>query len=294
MNTIRTPDDRFANLPDFPYAPQYLDINGARMHYLDEGDGQTILCLHGEPTWSFLYRRMIPPLAANHRVVAPDFFGFGRSDKFTEPAAYSYKMHYDTLVAFCDALKLKNITLVCQDWGGLLGLSMAGRLPDRFKRVVAMNTALATGDVPIGPGFMDWLDYVKSVDDLPIRALMQRSIIREESKSAEVLDAYDAPFPDKTYKVGAHCFPLLVPISHDDPGAAQMRKARDGFKTWKKPALLMYGDLDPVLGIPAGKAMAKVIPTAGDLVVIKAAGHFLQEDKGPELAENILKFMSET
>lgn len=291
MNTIRTPDERFANLPDFPFAPHYVDINGARMHYLDEGTGETILCLHGEPTWSFLYRHMIPPLAAKHRVIAPDWFGFGRSDKFTDPADYSYKMHYESLIAFCDALNLNDITIVCQDWGGLLGLSLAGLLPDRVKRIVAMNTALATGERPLGPGFMDWLDYVKSVEELPVRALMERSIIREESKSDAVLDAYNAPFPDKTYKVDAHQFPLLVPVSRDDPGAAEMRKARDGLAKWDKPALLMFSDLDPVLGIPAGKAMAKLIPTAGDLIVIKAAGHFLQEDKGPQLAENILKFM---
>ncbi|MCZ6795201.1 MAG: haloalkane dehalogenase [Planctomycetota bacterium] len=291
MNTIRTPEERFAHLPGFPFAPRYTDIRGARLHHVDEGRGEVILCLHGEPTWSYLYRHMIGPLAEHHRVVAPDFLGFGRSDKFTEPDAYTFRMHQETLVAFCDALKLTGITLVGQDWGGLLGLAMLGETPERFSRIVLMNTGAPAGDKPLGPGFMDWLAYVKRTPDLPVGRLVQRSFRRERSKSPEVIAAYEAPFPDARYKVGVQRFPLLVPLEPDDPGAAEMRRAREVLARWTRPALLMFGKEDPVIGVPVGRWFEELIPGAGELRVIEDAGHFLQEDQGELLAQHILEFL---
>lgn len=292
MEMIRTPEDRFANLPGFAYEPRYMDINGARLHYVDEGQGEVILCLHGEPTWSYLYRHMIGPLSGKHRVLAPDWFGFGRSDKYTNPEMYTFQMHYNTLVWFCEELGLNNITLVAQDWGGMLGLRMLGEMPERFARIVLMNTGPATGETPLGPGFQQWFEYIQRTKELDVRKLMERALMRETSKTPEVLDAYDAPFPDATYKQGAHRFPYLVPQKPDDPGAAEMRTARKILANWTKPALLMFGDMDPVLGVPVGKALAKLIPSVDACMVIEGAGHFIQEDAGQRLADEILKFMA--
>ena len=298
MAVLRTPESRFANLPDYPFAPHYLDLANAigrsgeaRMHWVEEGRGDPILCLHGEPSWSFLYRRMIPILAERGRVVAPDLFGFGKSDKFTERSDYSYKMHRDSVVGFIEALDLRSITLVCQDWGGLLGLQVAGQLPDRFARLVIMNTALPTGEEEVGPGFLAWRDYVANTPDLPIGGLFGRAIFPEDRRTPEILAGYDAPYPDRSYKEGAQAFPSLVPISPDMPGAAENREAWKTLERWSKPCLVMAGDKDPVLGIPAGKIFERRIPTAGTLVVIENAGHFLQEDKGEEVAERIVKWL---
>jgi len=301
MAVVRTPDSRFENLTDYPFAPRYLDLAAAigrtgeaRMHYVDEGAGETVLCVHGEPSWSFLYRRMIPIIARRARVVAPDLFGFGKSDKFTERAEYSYKMHRDALLGFLDALGLEAITLVCQDWGGLLGLQLAGQFPDRFARLVIMNTALPTGEEQVGPGFLAWRDFVAGTADLPIGPLFERAIVPESRRTPEILAGYEAPFPDRSYKEGAHAFPMLVPITPDQPGAAENRAAWKTLESWTKPCLLMFSDKDPVLGIPAGRVFERRIPSAGSLVVIEDAGHFLQEDKGEEIAERIVQFLATT
>ncbi|HXJ79694.1 MAG TPA: haloalkane dehalogenase [Candidatus Methylomirabilis sp.] len=290
MPIIRTPEERFLDLPGYPFAPHYVTIDGARMHYVDEGSGDPILCLHGEPSWSFLYRRMISPLAAHWRVVAPDFFGFGKSDKFTDRAEYSFQMHRDSLVSFMDRLGLERITLVCQDWGGLIGLRVAGEMPARFARLVIMNTALGTGEPP-GPGFMAWREYMARTPDLDVALLFRRTLVQEHARAPEILAAYAAPFPDRRYKEGVHTFPMLVPISPDDPGALESRRARDVLAGWTKPCLLMFSDKDPVLGPTVGRAFEKLIPSAEPLVVIQDAGHFLQEDKGEELAARILAFL---
>jgi haloalkane dehalogenase len=299
MAVLRTPEERFANLPDYPFAPHYLDLAKAigrtaeaRMHYVDEGRGDPILCLHGEPSWSFLYRRMIPILKRRGRVLAPDLFGFGKSDKFTERSDYSYEMHHDAVLGFIEALDLRNITLVCQDWGGLLGLQIAGQHPERFARLVIMNTALPTGEEQVGPGFMAWREYVANTPDLPIGPLFGRAIIPEDRRTPEILAGYDAPYPDRSYKEGAQAFPSLVPIAPNDPGAAENRRAWQTLEQWSKPCLVMAGDKDIVLGIPAGKIFERRIPTAGKLVVIENAGHFLQEDKGEEIAEKIVAWMA--
>ena len=301
MAVLRTPESRFADLPDYPFAPRYVDLAAAigrdgeaRMHYVDEGRGEVVLCLHGEPSWSFLYRRMIPILARRARVLAPDLFGFGKSDKFTERADYSYQMHHDAVLGLIDVLGLEAITLVCQDWGGLLGLQLAGQLPDRFARLVIMNTALPTGEEEVGPGFLAWREYVAGTPDLPIGPLFGRAIVQESRRTPEILAAYEAPYPDRSYKEGAHAFPALVPITPDAPGAAENRAAWKTLERWSKPCLLMFGDQDPVLGLPAGKIFERRIPTAGTMVVIHDAGHFLQEDKGEEIAERIVDFLART
>jgi haloalkane dehalogenase len=298
MAVLRTPESRFANLPGYPFAPHYVDLakavgrsGEARMHYVDAGSGQVILCLHGEPSWSFLYRRMIPILAKRGRVLAPDLFGFGKSDKFTERADYTYAMHHDALLGFMDALSLRDITLVCQDWGGLLGLQLAGQHPERFARLVIMNTALPTGEEEVGPGFLAWREYVANTPDLPIGPLFGRAIFPEDRRRPEILAGYDAPYPDRSYKEGAQAFPSLVPITPDAPGAADNRAAWKTLERWNKPCLVMAGDKDPVLGIPAAKIFERRIPTAGTMVVIENAGHFLQEDKGEEIAERIVAWL---
>lgn len=291
MPLIRTPEERFDNLPDYPFEPNYLDWEGARIHYVDEGDGEVILCLHGEPSWSFLYRRMIPILARKGRVIAPDLIGFGKSDKFTEPGEYSLQMYRDSMRHFLDTLRLDRITLIAQDWGGPIGLRLLGEQPERFARIALANTSLPTGDIHVGKAFMAWQDFVRESPDLPVGMLFANSIMVEERKTDDIIRAYEAPFPDRKYKEGAHRFPLLAPLELDDPGAAEMRVAREVLSGWKKPAFVAGSDKDMILGVRAAKVFQELIPTAHEVVVIEGAGHFLQEDMGEDLAEMITAFM---
>ncbi|HJZ68915.1 MAG TPA: haloalkane dehalogenase, partial [Blastocatellia bacterium] len=280
------------NLSDFPFEPHYVELNGARVHYVHEGEGETILCLHGEPTWSYLYRKMIPILSSHHRVVAMDFIGFGRSDKFADQADYTFDMHRSTIAGFIENLDLQGITAVVQDWGGILGLRVVAEMPDRFSRLVIMNTGLPTGDAPPTEGFMKWRAYATSTPDLPCGMIVRRSAVHRESITDEIVAAYDAPFPDASYKAGAQMFPRLVPIEPNQPGASEVRETREALSHWTKPALVMFSDGDPVTR-GGDRFFRKLIPSAKDEpeIVIEGAGHFLQEEKGEEIARHIINFI---
>ncbi|HEY1599113.1 MAG TPA: haloalkane dehalogenase [Pirellulales bacterium] len=298
MKTLRTPDERFENLPGFDFAPHYVEVNGLRMHYLDEGTGDPILCLHGEPSWCYLYRKMVPILALEHRVVAPDLVGFGRSDKPAERSAYTYAMHHDAVVGFIEALDLRRITLVCQDWGGLLGLPIATEMPDRFARLVIMNTGLPTGDPPqteaakkSAAAFAAWRGFAERTLDLPIGFVIKGAT--KSNPSAEILAAYEAPYPDATYKAGAAQFPLLVPVAPGDEAVPAMKRTREALRQWTKPALVMFSDSDPITA-GGDEFFRRTIPSAKDepAVTIRDAAHFLQEDKGEEIADHIRQFLA--
>ena len=290
---MRTPDERFAGLPGFPFKPNYLEWQGMRVHYLDEGKGaETYLCLHGEPTWSYLYRRMIPQFAAaGARVVAPDFIGFGRSDKLERDEDYSFEFHRGFLLDLVEALDLKNITLVVQDWGGLLGLTLPMEMPERFSRLLVMNTALATGDVPLPPGFIAWRSYANANPDLACGKLIARGCPHLTPGEAA---AYDAPFPDARYKAGVRRFPPLVPEHRDDPGAAVSRKARDWLThAWKGESFMAVGAKDPVLGVPVMRLLATWIRGCPEPMLVAEGGHFLQE-WGGEVARAALAHWNES
>ncbi len=293
MNILRTPDERFDNLPDYNFAPHYMQIGDTRMHYVDEGAGaETVLCLHGEPTWSYLYRHMIPPLAARYRVVAPDMVGFGKSDKYAAEDEYSFQMHYGKLLGLIEALDLQNITLVCQDWGGLLGLTLAANEGKRFARLVALNTFLPTGEEKISDAFLQWRAFSqKAGRRMQVGRLIAQTITHYELP-AEIIAAYDAPYPDDSFKAGAAVFPSLVPISPEMPGAAEMKAARKILSTWSKPVQVMFSDGDPILG-GAAKFIRRLFPTAADQpeITIRGAGHFLQEEKGAEIAAEVIAFI---
>ncbi len=296
MEVLRTPDERFVNLPGYDFAPHYAQVNELRMHYVDEGQpaAAPVLLLHGEPSWCYLYRKMIPILtAAGHRAVAPDLIGFGRSDKLAAREDYSYQFHVDTITAFIESLDLRGITLVCQDWGGLIGLRIAAEHPDRFARIVAANTFLPTGDHPPGEGFLRWQHYSQTVENFHVGGIIKGGCATD--LSPEVIEAYNAPFPDDSYKAGARQFPLLVPTRPDDPASVPNRKAWEVLSRWEKPFLTAFSDSDPVTR-GADAVLQKLIPGANGQphTTIIGGGHFLQEDKGEELAEVVVNFIKRT
>jgi haloalkane dehalogenase len=286
MDVFRTPDERFANLPGYPYEPHYAEVDGLRLHHLDEGSGPTVLCFHGEPSWSYLYRHMLDRLvAAGQRVVCPDLVGFGRSDKPTDQAWYTYERHVDVVTRHLDQIDLDEVTVVVQDWGGPIGLRWAVEHADRVARLVVLNTGLFTGRV--SKGFMAWREFAERTPDLPIGMILQGATTTD--LAPEVVAAYEAPFPTPESKAGAQRFPLLVPLTADDPGAPEMQATREALSRWDKPALVAFSDSDPVFPFPqAGEQFTQLIPTAGEQVRIQGAAHFLQEDRGVEIADAML------
>ncbi len=302
MQRLRTPDERFAALPDFAYAPQHLDVPAGdgdaplRMAYVDEGprDAPVVLMLHGEPSWSFLYRHVIRVCAgAGLRAVAPDLIGFGRSDKPAAREDYTYAAHMAWLGAFVDGLGLRDITLLCQDWGGLLGLRLAGEQPERFAGIVAANTFLPTGDVKPPDAFFVWRQFSQSVPEFPTGFIVSRAVAR--GMAPEVIAAYDAPFPDERYKSGARQFPTLVPAVPDDPASEANRAAWRGLERFTRPFVTAFGDSDPITR-GADKVLQARIPGAKGQphVTLTRAGHFLQEDVGPELAQVVIELVRAT
>ncbi|MEO1437108.1 MAG: haloalkane dehalogenase [Bacteroidota bacterium] len=295
MKVLRTPESQFENLPGYTFEPHYLDVEpGLRMHYVDEGNSaaeEVVLCLHGEPSWSYLYRKMIPVFVdAGYRVIAPDLIGFGKSDKPTELSDYTYARHLQWVSTLVTHLDLRNINLFCQDWGGLIGLRLAVDKPGRFNRIVAGNTILPTGDQTPGEAFMKWREYSQTVPDLPVGQIIQRATVNDLSD--EIIAAYDAPYPDPSYKAGARIFPALVPITPDNPESANNRAAWAKYNQWEKPFLTLFSDSDPIMkGLE--KVFQSLIPGAKDQPhhIIEGGGHFLQEDKGEEIAERMVAFM---
>ena len=282
-DVLRTSDERFNELPDFPFVPRYIDglkgYDGLRLHYVDEGpqDAENIfLCLHGEPTWSYLYRKMIPVFtAAGHRAVAPDYFGFGRSDKPVQDDIYQFDFHRGSLIAFIEHLDLSNIVLVCQDWGGLLGLTLPMDIPDRISRLVVMNTTLGTGTLKLSEGFKAWRKYVQENPDFNVGGLMKRSC---PILSNGEIAAYDAPFPDEQYKAGVRRFPAMVPDHPKAQGAELSRRAQEWLKTeWAGESFMAIGMQDPVLGPPVMRRLRKYIKGCPEPFEIADAGHFVQE-----------------
>jgi len=293
VETYRTPDERFANLPGYPFAPHYTEHDGMRMHYLDEGEGEPILLLHGEPTWSYLYRKMIPPLKSRFRCVAPDYLGFGRSDKPLRIEDYTYDLHAASIGALVNALDLRDITVVVQDWGGPIGLRVATEMRERFKRLVVLNTGLfASSRSWPTPGFMEWRNFAERVGlDLPVGRIMQASTATELDDAT--LAAYEAPWPVRESRAGVAAFPLLVPLSAEDPNATAMLRVMDALRGWEVPALVCWSDGDPVFPIKAGQAMAALLPGSGGRVhELAGASHMVQEDAGEEIARLILEFAS--
>lgn len=283
---FRTPDERFENLPGYAYEPHYVEVEGLRLHHIDEGEGPTVLCFHGEPDWSYLYRHMVAQLvAAGHRVVCPDLVGFGRSDKPTDQAWYTYERHVELVAAHLAQLQLEDVTVVVQDWGGPIGLRWAVEHDEQVGRLVVMNTGLFTGRV--SKGFMAWREFAERTPDLPIGMIMQGATATD--LPAEVVAAYEAPFPNAESKAGAQRFPLLVPLSADDPGAAEMEAVREALSRWQKPALVAFSDSDPVFPYPqAGEVFTALLPSAGEQVRIEGAAHFLQEDRPREIVAAML------
>jgi haloalkane dehalogenase len=289
VGAYRTPDERFDDLAGWPYPPRYVEQDGLRMHYVDEGAGDPVLLLHGEPTWGFLYRRMIPGLAAAGRVVVPDLLGFGRSDKPVDQDAYSYDMHYRSIERFALELDLAGLTAVVHDWGGPIGLRFAVSYPERVARLVILNTGVGVG-APSEP----WLRFRALVRDVGSEFTASRlvQVACVSRLDDDAIRGYDAPFPVGEAKAGALAFPELVPTEPDHPSAAAMLDVRDALSRWEKPALVLFSDSDRVFSPAHAQRMAAHIPGALPAETVAGAGHFLQEDKGEEIVERIARFLA--
>ncbi|MCF8111145.1 MAG: haloalkane dehalogenase [Desulfobacteraceae bacterium] len=298
MKTLRTPDQRFSNLPGFPFDPNYVHIDDGeggslRVHYVDEGpeSAEPVLLMHGEPTWSYLYRKMIPIITRQgYRAIAPDLVGFGRSDKPADRADYTYRRYVDWMQQVIDRLSLSRITLVCQDWGGLIGLRLVAANPERFARVVTANTGLPTGDQEMTAAFHEWQKFSREAPEFPVGNIIAGGCHKQPAP--EVIEAYDAPFPDDTYKEGARIFPSLVPTTPDDPETPANREAWKVLENFEKPFLTAFSDQDPITR-GGEKAFQKRVAGAKNRthITIEGGGHFLQEDCGEKLAEVVCDFI---
>ena len=292
---FRTPDERFEDLEGYSWEPNYLELGGEleglRLHYVDSGEGDPVVLLHGEPTWAYLYRKVIPGLERTNRVLAPDFIGFGRSDKVTDVGWYSYDKHVESLHRFLRYLDLWHVTLVVQDWGGPIGLCVATEAEDRIARLVILNTGIfRPGPGWPTPGFMAWRNFAVENPDLPVGVVLQSATTTD--LSPEILRGYEAPFPSPESKAGAAAFPLLVPLTADDPGARRMSDVAEALTKWDKPALVAFSDSDPIFSVRAGERLAGRIPGAASFVTVEGASHFLQEDKGETVAMEIARFVT--
>jgi haloalkane dehalogenase len=292
VDVYRTPDERFAGLPDYAFEPRYVEQDGLRMHCVDEGSGSPILLLHGEPTWAFLYRKMIPALSAVGRTIVPDYFGFGRSDKPTRIEDYSYDFHYGSIERIAEELDLRDTTVVVHDWGGPIGLRLAVEHPDRVGRLVILNTGVGAGRAP-SEEWLRFRAFVRRVGtDLVPGQLIRISAVTELAD--EVVEAYNAPFPTPESKAGILAFPEQVPTEADHPNAAKMLEVRAALEHWEGPTLVLFADSDPIFSTVAAEHMASRIPGAGPAEFVAGAGHFLQEEKGEEIAARIVRFLAES
>ena len=292
MDIFRTPDDRFADLPDFSWEPRYHDWDGLRLAYVDEGEGQPVVLFHGEPSWSFLYRKIISVLLEKgYRCIAPDLPGFGRSDKPVDFTWYSYDRHTAAAASIVEALDLRDAVFVVQDWGGPVGLRIGTlEAPERVSRFVAMDTGLFTGRQHMSNGWHAFRDFVDRTEDLPIGLLIKNACATDVPD--DVIAAYEAPFPTRESKAGARAFPLMLPLSPDAPGAAEGQAVADALRVDERPVLLMWGDSDPALPLnPVGRTVQGLFPTAEELTVIHDGGHFLQEDQGHEIGALIADWL---
>lgn len=301
MELLRTPDDRFENLSGYPFKPNYLTINdrsenvGIRVHYVDEGNhnSQTVLMLHGEPSWSYLYRKMINPFVeAGYRVVVPDLPGFGKSDKPAKRTDYSYARYVEWMHDWLKAMDLQDVILICQDWGGLIGLRLVAEESERFARVVTSNTMLPTGDHSPGDAFTQWQKFSQEVPAFPTGQIVNKGSVLNLSDAE--MAAYDAPFPDETYKEGARQFPTLVPVTPDNPESQANRDAWSVLMTFSKPWLCAFGDSDPITGA-AAPVIQKLVPGCQGQphTTLRGGGHFIQEDCGEELSRVVLEWLGE-
>jgi haloalkane dehalogenase len=289
VTAFRTPDERFAGLPGFVFAPHYLEQDGLRMHYLDEGEGDPVLCLHGEPTWSFLYRKMVPGLTAAARVIAPDYFGFGRSDKPEDAGWYTFDRHCASIRRLVEQLDLRRVTVVVQDWGGPIGLRLAVEQPERVARLVILNTGLGGGRPP-SEAWLRFRDVVRAAGgDFQAGRLIRTAAVRGLADA--VVAAYDAPFPTAESKAGVLAFPEQVPIEPEHPNTAPLMAIREALASWETPTLVLFGDSDPIFRPEVADAIARWIPGALPAELVANAGHFVQEDAGEEVAARIVEFL---
>ncbi len=289
VDAVRTPEEDLQGLPDFPFESSYAELDGLRLAYLDEGEGETVVFFHGEPTWSYLWRKTIPPVRdAGYRCIAPDYAGFGRSDKPTDLEWYTYDRHVELMARLLEELDVRDATAVVHDWGGPIGLRLAVEHPERFSRLVIMESGPFTGEETRSDVWLKFRDFVRRTEDLPVGMLVRGGC--HSDPGDEVIAAYDAPFPSPESKAGARAFPLILPTEPDAPGAAEGRRVADALRTDERPALVLWADSDPILPFKLGEALSAAFGYPAPRP-IEGAGHFLQEDAGEEIGRTIAAWL---